>query len=267
MSSRLDAEYADATPLRVRIDTHEHYSENVNNPTGDVLDALGLSGAEYLADIGCGDARFLADLVATGHRGPLVGIDSSPTMAAAADIIPGVRGVLADATQIPFDDNTFDALSARHMLYHVPDPRAALSEFRRTVKPGGTVAIVVNHPRNCPRTAELVTAHARTYGVEQTGSFRASVDSQSLPPLMSEVFGAVRIHRCDNALVFNSPAPLVRFAEALFAFYGVPVDHPSRADILDDLRGDVQDWFGAHPGESWRDPKGYIVAAADVDPS
>ncbi|MET7770584.1 methyltransferase domain-containing protein [Nocardia sp. NPDC005366] len=265
MSSRLDAEYADPTPLRVRIDTHEHYSEKAHDPTEDVLAALGLSGAEYLADIGCGDARFLADLVSSGHRGRLVGIDTSPTMVAAADVLPGVLGVLADAERIPFDDNTFDTITARHMLYHVDNPRVALDEFRRTTKPGGTVAVVVNHPGNCPRTAELVAAHANTYGIEQTGSFRASVDSDSLPRLMSDVFGAVRIHRSDNALVFDSAEPLVRFAEALFAFYGVPADLPERDAILEDLRADVEDWFAAHPGERWRDPKGYVVAAARVD--
>ncbi|MET8650509.1 class I SAM-dependent methyltransferase [Nocardia aurea] len=265
MTSRIDAEYADPTPLRVRIDTHEHYSESANHPTADVLAALELSGTEHLADIGCGDARFLAELVTAGHHGRLVGIDNSPAMVAAADLVPGVLGVLADAERIPFDDNTFDALTARHMLYHVEDPRSALDEFRRTTRPGGTVAVVVNHPNNCPRTVELVTAHADTYGIEQTETFRASVDSDSLPLLMSEVFGAVRVHRSDNALVFDRAEPLVRFAESLFGLYGVPADHPERDAILDDLRDDVDDWFAAHPGEKWRDPKGYVVVAARVD--
>ncbi|WP_067820914.1 methyltransferase domain-containing protein [Nocardia inohanensis] len=31
-----------------------------------------------LLDIGCGDGRFLAELAAGGHRGPLIGVDTSP---------------------------------------------------------------------------------------------------------------------------------------------------------------------------------------------
>ncbi|MBH0777839.1 class I SAM-dependent methyltransferase [Nocardia bovistercoris] len=265
MSTRLDAEYLDPTPLRVRIDTHRRYSENDHHPTEDVLDALALTGAEALADIGCGDARFLADLVAAGHRGPLVGVDTSPAMVAAARTVPGVAGVLADAERMPFEDGTFDALTARHMLYHVPDPQAALGEFRRTTKPGGAVAIVVNHPHTCPRTAELVAAHASSYGVRPDHSFRASVDSDTLPALMAEVFDSVEVHRSDNALVFESAAPLIRFAESLLGFHGVPADHPDRAAVLEDLRTDVTEWFDAHPGAVWRDPKGYIVAVARTD--
>ncbi|MEV6138290.1 class I SAM-dependent methyltransferase [Nocardia sp. NPDC051990] len=262
-SYRLDAEYADPTPLKVRIDTHEHYSERPDDPIADVLTALELTGTEDLADIGCGDARFLAHLAGGGHQGALVGIDTSPAMVAAANAVPRVRGVFGSADRIPFDDNSFDVLTARHMLYHLPNPVAALREFRRTTKPGGRVAVVVNHPGTHPHTTELVAAHAATYGLDVADA--VTVDSDTLPALMSEVFGEVRIQRSDNALVFDTPDPLVRFAEALFTFYGVTPNHPRRQVILNDLREDVEDWFTHHPGRTWRDPKGYIVATAVVD--
>ncbi|MEV6426258.1 class I SAM-dependent methyltransferase [Nocardia sp. NPDC051463] len=261
-SPRFEVEYADPTPLQARIDTHRKYSEKPDDPGADVLAAIALTGTEHLADIGCGDARFLADLAARGHRGPLVGIDTSPAMVAAAAAVPNVHAVLAYAEQIPFDDNTFDVVTARHMLYHVPDPRAALVEFRRTTKPGGAVAIVVNHPHTCPRTAELIAAHAGSYGVTTTAAFAATVDSDTLPAMMTDIFGTVRIHRSDNALVFDAAAPLIRFAEALFSFHGITPDHPERQAILADMSADIEDWFAYHPGQSWRDPKGYIVAIA-----
>jgi SAM-dependent methyltransferase len=265
MSSHyLDAEYADPTPLQVRIDTHRQYSQKPDDPSADVLAAIELTGTEHLADIGCGDARFLASLAAGGHHGPLVGVDTSPVMVAAAAAIPGVTAVLADAARIPFDDNSFDVITARHMLYHVPDPRTALAEFQRTTKPGGAVAVVVNHPGAYPRTGELIAAHAGSYGVTDAEAVTCSVDSSTLPDLMSDMFGAVRIHRSDNALVFDTAAPLIRFAEALFTFYGVTPDHPQRQAILSDMREDIEEWFSHHPGSSWRDPKGYIVATAAV---
>ncbi|MFE7801538.1 class I SAM-dependent methyltransferase [Nocardia sp. NPDC057440] len=263
-SPRLEVEYTDPTPLQARIDTHRKYSEKPDDPSVDVLAAIELTGTEHLADIGCGDARFLANLAACGHRGPLVGLDTSPVMVAAAAAIPGVQAVLAYAERIPFDDNTFDVVTARHMLYHVPDPRAALAEFRRTTKPGGAVAVVVNHPHSCPRTAELIAAHAGSYGITTTEAFTATVDSDTLPAMMTDTFGAVRIHRSDNALVFDAAAPLIRFAEALFGFHGITPDHPQRQAILTDMSEDIEDWFAHHPGQSWRDPKGYIVATAET---
>ena len=41
-----------------------------------------------------------------------------------------VRGVLANAMQLPFEGGRFDALCAMHMLYHLPDPAQALGEMR-----------------------------------------------------------------------------------------------------------------------------------------
>ncbi|MFQ6397490.1 class I SAM-dependent methyltransferase [Nocardia sp. KC 131] len=263
-SPRLEAEYADPTPLQVRIDTHRRHSEQPHDPGADVLAAIALTGTEHLADIGCGDARFLASLAARGHQGPLVGLDTSPAMVAAAAAIPGVQGVIAGAEHLPFDDNSFDVITARHMLYHVPDPMAALAEFRRTTKPGGAVAVVVNHPHTCPLTAELVAAHAASYGITTAEAFTATVDSETLPAMMTDVFGATRIHRSDNALIFDAAAPLIRFAEALFSFHGIAADHPQRQAILTDMSEDIEDWFAHHPGESWRDPKGYIVATAAI---
>ncbi|MEU2035646.1 class I SAM-dependent methyltransferase [Nocardia amamiensis] len=261
----LATEYADPIPLQVRIATHRKYSERPDDPIAAVLDALRLTGTEDIADIGCGDARFLAQLHAAGHTGRLIGVDTSSAMVAAAAAIPDVSGVLGDARALPFGDAGLDVCTARHMLHHVQDPAAALAEFRRITRPGGTVAIVVNHARSCHRTHELVSAHARNHGLPPTtGMINHTVNSDTVPAMMQDVFGSVRIETCDSALIFDQPGPLVAFAEALFSFCGIAPSEPSRAEILADVTADIERWFDAHPGERWRDPKGYTVATATV---
>jgi SAM-dependent methyltransferase len=42
-----------------------------------------------------------------------------------------------DAQAIPFEDESFDAVIANHMLYHVPDRTKAIAEIKRVLKPGG----------------------------------------------------------------------------------------------------------------------------------
>ncbi|MCC6298084.1 MAG: class I SAM-dependent methyltransferase [Anaerolineales bacterium] len=42
-----------------------------------------------------------------------------------------------DAQAIPFADETFDAVIANHMLYHVPDRAKAIGEIKRVLKPDG----------------------------------------------------------------------------------------------------------------------------------
>ena len=50
----------------------------------------------------------------------------------------------ADATSLgQFDDGQFDRLIATCLLVHLPDPLAALQEWRRIVKPGGHLTIYI----------------------------------------------------------------------------------------------------------------------------
>ncbi|WP_280489278.1 class I SAM-dependent methyltransferase [Nocardia carnea] len=264
-SPSLDTEYADLTPLQVRIATHQRHSEQPDDPVAAVLTALGLNGSDDLVDIGCGDARFLAHLRETGHTGRLVGVDASPTMVATAATIPGVTAIHGKASKLPLQDGEFDVCTARHMLYHVTDPLVALSEFRRITRPGGKVAVTVNHARTCHRTHQLVAAHARKYGLTAPdGMINYTVTSDTLPDMMQDVFGNTTIETHDNALVFDRPAPLIAFAEALFTFCGIAPDSPHRVQILADVTTDIEHWFIAHPNQLWRDSKGYSIATAII---
>ncbi|WP_024800129.1 class I SAM-dependent methyltransferase [Nocardia sp. BMG51109] len=261
----LSSEYSDSTALATRIETHENYSEYPDNVVAAVINALGLEGSEDVADIGCGDARFLARLASTGHGGRLVGVDNSPAMVAAANRVGRVTGVLADAVRTPFSDSEFDAVTVRHMLYHLDDPMAALEEFRRIAKPWGQVVVTVNHSTTCRRTHELVAEHAERRGITApAGMINGAVNSGTISDMMAGVFGNVHLDYQDNALVFPEPEPLIRFAESLFSFCGVGADHPERGAILADLTSDVEEWFATHPGGAWRDPKGYVVAVSEV---
>ena len=49
--------------------------------------------------------------------------------------------VEASATNMPFPDNSFDALWTFRVLEHIPNPEKALLEMRRVVKPGGYILL------------------------------------------------------------------------------------------------------------------------------
>lgn len=44
------------------------------------------------------------------------------------------------AEQLPFDDASFDLVFGHAVLHHIPDLQRALTEFRRVLRPGGTLA-------------------------------------------------------------------------------------------------------------------------------
>jgi len=83
------------------------------------------------------------------HVGPwpkiaslLSGLDNVDYVGVDILSLPGVT-TIADITSLPFDDASFDALICVHVLEHVVDDRTALSEFRRTLKPGAWAVISV----------------------------------------------------------------------------------------------------------------------------
>jgi len=54
---------------------------------------------------------------------------------------PDIEFVHGSAEELPFEDDTFDAVTISFGLRNVQHPRAALSEFFRVLKPGGRVLI------------------------------------------------------------------------------------------------------------------------------
>jgi ubiquinone/menaquinone biosynthesis C-methylase UbiE len=68
-----------------------------------------------------------------------------------------VTGRAADAVSLPFADDSFDLVAAHYMLYHVPDPLQALQEFRRVLRPGGTLVAASNGPNHMLQFLEILT--------------------------------------------------------------------------------------------------------------
>src|SRR4029079_11531991 len=131
MSERAEAlkQYQSSAPFKVRRDTHRLYSEREVDLDAESARALGVTGVESLLDVGCGPGGFLRYLRGRDHQGRLVAFDQSDAMLAEA--LAHAAGVQGNAEHLPFRDATFDAVSARHMLYHVPDIPAAVRELGR----------------------------------------------------------------------------------------------------------------------------------------
>ena len=111
------------------------------DPTGSDADLIDDLLAELPADpdvldAGCGDgARTLANLPADS-----VGVDVSRAgLELATQQVPAARLVQADMTHVPFADESFDAVTAYHSVFHVPldEQPDVYREFARVLRPGG----------------------------------------------------------------------------------------------------------------------------------
>jgi ubiquinone/menaquinone biosynthesis C-methylase UbiE len=59
--------------------------------------------------------------------------------------LPNVTFLCADATALPFEDNSFDAITMFDLLEHVPDDAKAIAEAKRVLRPGGYLLVSTPH--------------------------------------------------------------------------------------------------------------------------
>ena len=96
-------------------------------------------------EIGSGTGYFSLNLMQQGLFERLVATDISAGMldvlrdnATALGLEAGTA--ITDAEELPFPDASFDLVMGHAVLHHIPDLPRAFAEFRRVLRPGGTVA-------------------------------------------------------------------------------------------------------------------------------
>lgn len=95
-------------------------------------------GKKQILDIGCGGGFLSNALASEGHV--VAGIDMSKEsldIAKSSDKTVSVNYQVANAYDLPFDNNSFDVVCAMDFLEHVEDPTRVVAEASRVLKPGG----------------------------------------------------------------------------------------------------------------------------------
>ena len=120
-----------------------------------------LGHVERALDLGCGDGRLTSELDAT----ELTAADVSPVaLERARARLTGARLVeLEPDAVLPFGDSSFDLVLCAETIEHVRDVQLLLSEIRRVLRPGGTLAL--STPANLPlgRRPDPLSPHLRFF--------------------------------------------------------------------------------------------------------
>jgi demethylmenaquinone methyltransferase/2-methoxy-6-polyprenyl-1,4-benzoquinol methylase len=120
--------------------------------------AVALSGikrGDRVLDIcsGTGELAFILAR-AVGSEGSVTGADFCAHMLEIAKekaglSHPNLAFVLADAKDLPFPDNSFDAVTVSFGMRNIPDTTLAMKEIRRVLRPGGVfLCLELTKPRS-----------------------------------------------------------------------------------------------------------------------
>ena len=122
---------------------------------------LSASPGPHVLNVGAGQGSFTRLLEERGFD-----VVSSDVTAPALDVLrAGVRGevLLADMTDLPFGDDTFDAVVAGEVIEHIENDGLALSEAARVLRPGGVLALSVPAHPEWFGASDRWAGHVRRY--------------------------------------------------------------------------------------------------------
>ncbi|MDD2836979.1 MAG: class I SAM-dependent methyltransferase [Methanothrix sp.] len=114
------------------------------------LDKIG-PGEKRVLDVGAGTGFLSIMLAEIGYS--VVGVDLSEEMIKNARKKMDARGLkvrleVGDAEDLPFEDGSFDAVVNRAVLWTLPNPKRALIEWKRVLKPGGILCFFLHGPHS-----------------------------------------------------------------------------------------------------------------------
>jgi ubiquinone/menaquinone biosynthesis C-methylase UbiE len=98
-----------------------------------------------ILDVGCGTGELSLLFAEMGHE--VAGIDISLQMLKTATSKAEACGVNitfgeGDAEKPPFDTSSFDIVFSRHLLWTLPNPKAAVKNWKRVLRKDGKVVII-----------------------------------------------------------------------------------------------------------------------------
>lgn len=213
----LNKQYLDASNLSARAQLHVRFSTNKQDWHHWVFDQLRIPPVARILELGAGPGWLWSnnlDRIPPDWHVTLS--DFSPGMVEEQQANLGqsphpFKYDVIDAQSIPFEDETFDAVIANHMLYHVPDRTKVFCEVRRVLKLGGRFYAATNGVSHLREMNELIHRFDPTLRIWEGFSFADTFTLENGEVQLAKHFSEVTLRRYEDALVVTEVEPLVAY--------------------------------------------------------
>jgi ubiquinone/menaquinone biosynthesis C-methylase UbiE len=236
-------QYKNSSNLDARAIIHQRFSTNPYGWFKWVFDTLlKLPENARILELACGNGLLWkenADRIPAGWKITLS--DLSPGMLDAAwrNLVVTGRAFQfkeIDAQSIPFEDETFDAVVANHMLYHVPDRPKAIAEMKRVLKAGGRLIATTVGENHMKEMNDWLT---RVSGGQLSGMYSLPFILENGSEQLGEFFDSVSLFRYQDSLEVTEVEPVIAYLRSGIAASDL-LEH-ELARVRDDLEKELQE--------------------------
>jgi ubiquinone/menaquinone biosynthesis C-methylase UbiE len=208
-------QYKDSSNLDARASIHERFSTNRHGWFNWLFDTLlNLPADAKILELGCGPAyvwKECANRVPSAWDITLSDLSSGMLDSAWRNLVVTGRNYKfkeIDAQEIPFEDETFDAVIASFMLYHVPDRPKALNGIKRVLKSGGKLYAATAGDKHMKEMMEyLKQVHMDNIWTSYANPFTLESGLEQL----QAVFPRVTLSRYEDSLIVTEVEPIMAY--------------------------------------------------------
>jgi SAM-dependent methyltransferase len=231
-------QYKDSSNLDARVVIHQRFSTNSYGWFKWVFDTLlKLPEDARMLELGCGHGLLWKenkDRIPSGWNITLSDLSSGMLDAAWRNLVVTGRGFQfkeIDAQFIPFEDETFDAVIANHMLYHVPDRTKAIAELKRVLKPDGRLIATTVGENHMKQAMEW---YGRLSCGEYVSMVSLSFTLENGLEQLEPFFPGVSLSRYEDNLRVTELEPIMAYIRSGISFYDL------KKDELEKLQQELQ---------------------------
>lgn len=170
--------------------------------------------------------------------------------------ISNIQFLCAAAEELPFPDNTFDAVTGNSFL-HFTDIPTAIKEIHRVLKPGGVFS--TSAPLSPTYPVFLVEWFAPVFSLTTSSTSRQDIgpNQATIPEAMKGLFSDVVIRDEAFATIYEDPQKVVRFVVQVGNFFEeamAELPWKAKEDMIELLVERGRDIVSTYPADELRPP-------------